>query len=214
MVRVAFLIDGFNLYHSAKSASHALGLNEAGTKWLDIAGLCRSYLHLFGKAAVLHEIHYFSALAKHLEATKPDVTARHQAYLACLSDSGVRVELSRFKRKRFKCEKCGANLKRHEEKETDVAVATKLLELFVTGAADLVVLVTGDTDVAPAVRTAARLFPQKRVCFAFPYDRKNEELAQLVSMSFHMSKEAYAKHQFPDPYKTSSGRTIPKPQAW
>ena len=172
MERVTFLIDGFNLYHSVKSASYALGLNEAGTKWLDIAGLCRSYLYLFGKSAVLHEIYYFSAFAKHLEASKPDVTARHAAYISCLEDRGVRVELSRFKKKRFRCDKCGANLKRHEEKETDVAVAVKLLELLVTNSADRIVLVTGDTDVAPAVRTAKLLFPQKSVCFAFPYDRR------------------------------------------
>jgi len=189
-------------------------LNGAGTKWLDIAALCRSYLHLFGRSAELHEIHYFSALAKHLEATKPDVTARHAIYLDCLQDSGVFVELSRFKKKRFRCEKCRANLKRHEEKETDVALAAKLLELFVTDAADWIVLVTGDTDIAPAVRTAKRLFPAKNISFAFPYDRKNEELAQLVSMSFHMSKDAYVKHQLADPYVTQTGRVIPKPPRW
>ncbi|HYK05637.1 MAG TPA: NYN domain-containing protein [Thermoanaerobaculia bacterium] len=214
MERVTFLIDGFNLYHSVESASQALMLNGAGTKWLDIAALCRSYLHLFGRSAELHEIHYFSALAKHLEATKPDVTARHAIYLDCLQDSGVFVELSRFKKKRFRCEKCRANLKRHEEKETDVALAAKLLELFVTDAADWIVLVTGDTDIAPAVRTAKRLFPAKNISFAFPYDRKNEELAQLVSMSFHMSKDAYVKHQLADPYVTQTGRVIPKPPRW
>jgi hypothetical protein len=79
MERATFLIDGFNLYHSVKLASYALGLNEAGTKWLDLTSLCQSYLHLFGKSAVLHEIYYFSAFAKHLEASKPDVTARHAA---------------------------------------------------------------------------------------------------------------------------------------
>jgi uncharacterized LabA/DUF88 family protein len=212
--RVTFLIDGFNLYHSVEGASQALGLNGAGTKWLDIAALCRSYLHLFGRSAALHEVHYFSALARHLEATKPDVTARHALYLDCLKDTGVVVELSRFKKRRFRCDKCGANLKRHEEKETDVALATKLLELFVTDAADRIVLVTGDTDVAPAVRTAQRLFPAKTICFAFPFDRKNEELAQLVSMSFHMSKDAYAKHQFADPHVTRRGEAISKPARW
>jgi len=102
----------------------------------DLSSLCRSYLHLFGKTAVLHEIYYFSALAKHLEATNPDVTLRHEAYLTCLEDSGVLIQLSRFKKKRFRCEKCGANLKRHEEKETDVALGAKLLELFINAACD------------------------------------------------------------------------------
>ncbi|HYC91602.1 MAG TPA: NYN domain-containing protein [Thermoanaerobaculia bacterium] len=212
MERITFLIDGFNFYHSAKSAAYTLNQSEAGTKWLDISSLCRSYLHLFGRSAVLHEIHYFSALAKHLEAAKPDVTARHRAYLACLEDSGVKVELSRFKKKRFRCDKCGSNLKRHEEKETDVALAAKLLELFINDSCERVVLVTGDTDIAPAVRTAKRLFPQKAVCFAFPYDRKNEELAQLVSMCF--PKEAYARHQFADPYVTARGVAIAKPPKW
>ena len=212
--RVTFLVDGFNLYHSLKSASIALGLNEAGTKWLDLSSLCRSYLHLFGKAATLCEIHYFSALAKHLEATKPDVTSRHLTYIGCLQDSGVSVELSRFKKKGFKCERCGANLKRHEEKETDVALGSKLLELFINGSCDRVVIVTGDTDVAPAVRTAKRLFPKKSVSFAFPYDRKNDELAQLVETSFHMGKDSYMKHQFPDPYITKDGISHPKPTKW
>jgi len=214
MERVTFLIDGFNLYHSAKSASDALGLNGAGTKWLDLSSLCRSYLHLFGKTAVLHEIYYFSALANHLEATNPDVTLRHEAYLTCLEDSGVLVQLSRFKKKRFRCEKCGANLKRHEEKETDVALGAKLLELFINSACDRAVLVTGDTDIAPAVRTAKRLFPQYAVSFAFPFDRKNDELAQLAATSFHMSKEAYARQQFTDPYVTKSGIAVAKPAKW
>jgi Uncharacterized conserved protein len=211
--RVTFLIDGFNLYHSVRSASVKLGL-KAGTKWLDIPALCRSYLHLFGRDAVMHEIHWFSAFAKHLEATKPDVTARHAAYARCLEDAGVLVELSRFKKKRMRCDKCGANLTRHEEKETDVAVAAKLLEICFTDAADRIVLVTGDTDVAPAVRTAKRLFPHKQVGFAFPFDRKNDELAQLGGTSFVMSKEAYVRHQFADPYVTRDGTAIPKPAKW
>src|ERR1044072_3066616 len=99
--------------------------------------------------------------------------------------------------------------KRHEEKETDVALGSRLLELFFTDRCDRAVIVTGDTDIAPAVRVAKRLFPKKTVAFAFPYDRKNEELAQLVTTSFHISKEAYAKHQFSDPYVTSGGLLIP-----
>jgi hypothetical protein len=34
MNRVAFLVDGFNLYHSLKSASFDLGLQGHGTKRL------------------------------------------------------------------------------------------------------------------------------------------------------------------------------------
>jgi hypothetical protein len=79
---------------------------------------------------------------------------------------------------------------------------------------DTAVLVTGDTDIAPAVRTASSLFPLKRVCFAFPFGRKNKELQKLVATSFRISKEAYARNQLRDPFVLSSGKSITKPAKW
>ncbi|MDO9172991.1 MAG: hypothetical protein Q7W29_14285, partial [bacterium] len=79
---------------------------------------------------------------------------------------------------------------------------------------DTIVLITGDTDLAPGVRTTTRLFPTKRICFGFPYKRKNNELAQLVSVSFQIRKERYLAHQFPDPVTLPSGRLIAKPDEW
>ena len=91
-MRTSFLVDGFNLYHSLKDASRSLG--GVGTRWLDLFGLCRTSLHLIGRQAVMGEVYYFSALAKHLEAVKPDVTIRHRAYIECLRSTGVQVELA------------------------------------------------------------------------------------------------------------------------
>jgi len=58
------------------------------------------------------------------------------------------------------------------------------------------------------------LFPAKQICFAFPYKRKNKELAKLVSKHFHIRKDRYVKHQFPDPVVHPSGRSISKPPDW
>ncbi|UBF27051.1 NYN domain-containing protein [Kovacikia minuta CCNUW1] len=212
MVRVTFIIDGFNLYHSVRDAAHDLG--GVSTKWLDIRSLCSSYIYLLGKTASLHEIHYFSALATHLEASDPDVTRRHRSFIRCLQATGVIAELNRFKRKSMRCPSCKHNFYRREEKETDVALAVKLLELFVTDSCDTVVLVTGDTDLAPAVRTAKQLFSNKKVIFAFPYKRKNQELVKLAPGSFEIKKEQYVKHQFPNPYVLLDGSIISKPTSW
>ena len=105
MDRVAFIIDGFNLYHSICDAERDLG-SSSSTKWLDIRSLCLSYIYLFGKTAVLSEIHYFSALAKHLEASKPDVTERHSEFIKCLEATGVMTQLNRFKKKAIRCHSC------------------------------------------------------------------------------------------------------------
>jgi uncharacterized LabA/DUF88 family protein len=212
MDRVTFLIDGFNLYHSVCNASE--DLSGASTKWLDIRSLCSGYIYLLGKTATLREIHYFSALATHLEASKPDVTKRHRDFIRCLQATGVLSELNRFKRKSMRCPSCGHRYNRYEEKETDVSIALKLLELFVTDSCDTVVLVTGDTDLAPAVRTAKKLFTGKRVVFAFPYKRKNSELAKLAPGSFEIKKEQYTKYQFSNPYTLPDGSQISKPSKW
>jgi hypothetical protein len=117
MSRTSFLVDGFNLYHSLKQAQSALG--GKCTRWLDLRALCSSYLPHIGPTARLASIHYFSALAKHLQASKPQVTQRHLDYIACLEATGVLVELSKFKRKDSPCPHCGRMIRRHEEKETD-----------------------------------------------------------------------------------------------
>jgi uncharacterized LabA/DUF88 family protein len=213
MNRTSFLVDGFNLYHSVKDAARALGTGR-GTKWLDLRSLCSSYLGIVGGTATLQGIFYFSALATHLEPRDPNVTARHRTYIKCLEDSGVVVELSRFKKKEVTCPTCQARTIRHEEKETDVAISAKLIELLVQNQCESVVLITGDTDLAPAIRTARRIFPAAKVRFAFPYRRQSSELASLAPGSFGIRKEQYTKHQFPDPFVLTDGTRIPKPPSW
>jgi len=212
MNRTTFLVDGFNLYHSLKEASR--DLSGASTRWLDIRSLLRSYLPLVGGGATLQEIYYFSALALHLDSDRPGHTLKHRSYIDCLQASGVKIELGRFKYKSVYCSTCARRTAHYEEKETDVAISVRLMEVFQADSTDAAVLVTGDTDLAPAVRTATRLFPSKQVCFAFPFKRKNSELAKLVSCHFLMRAQMYAKHQFPDPYHLPSGRSISKPGTW
>ncbi len=151
----------------------------------------------------------------------PGVVQRHKRFIKCLRSTGIQVELSRFKEKNVKFQFSNALgdrlrgvLKRHEEKETDVAIAAKLFELFVNNECDTTILVTGDTDLAPACKTARRLFPNKDIGFAFPYRRKNKELTKLASLSFNIDSRHYVAHQFPDPVTLPSGYVLSKPPTW
>lgn len=120
--------------------------------------------------------------------------------MRCLEGTGVEVSLGQFKRMK--------------EKETDVAIAAKLFEICIKDSADSVVLVSGDTDLAPAVRTCSTLYPTKTLLFAFPYLRVNDELRQLAPGSFKINVKTYFSHQFPDPLVLSDGTTIAKPVSW
>lgn len=208
--RVSFLVDGFNMYHSLREAAgHARTFN-----WLDLDALCRSYLQLFGTTAVLERVYYFSAFAEWRRKTDPTVVDRHKAYIAALESKGIVVQMGRFKAKDVWCRYCRRNRKAHEEKETDVAIGAKLLELFITNASDLAILVCGDTDIVPAVVTAQRLFPGKRVACAFPFNRTNAELQQLCPGSFKIKAKQYARYQFPNPVPLADGSQAQKPVSW
>ena len=68
-MRVAFLIDGFNVYHSIREAIKDGG---GSLKWLDYLGLCKSYLSVFGRDAQIVSVTYFSVYATHLQQSHPD----------------------------------------------------------------------------------------------------------------------------------------------
>lgn len=212
IVRTAFLVDGYNLYHSLVDASERLG--GAGTRWLDLSSFCRSLLAHVGSDATLQSITYFSAVARHRELESPGTVTRHRDYLACLEATGILVELGHFKRKPFQCPHCAHRTVRHEEKETDVAIASSLLAALQTNYCDVAVLMTGDSDQAPAIRTSRRLFPEKRVLVCFPFNRVRDELKRDASGHFKVSAAHYVRHQFPDPFANEDGRSIPKPSGW
>ncbi len=211
--RVIFLVDGFNLYHSLVQAQE--DTDGPCVKWLDLHGLCSSYLHIVGRQAdgrvVTEAIHYFSATPTH--RTK-GAQHRHALYMRCLQSSGIQVHLGRFKKKTAKCPLCHRTSIRYEEKETDVAIAAQLFEICHANAANFVVIVTGDTDLAPAVRTCQRLFRDMSICFAFPYRRHNAELKQLSPGSFNIGRGSYLRYQYPDPLRLSDGTEVAKPREW
>ena len=185
-MRVSFLVDGFNLYHSLKDVR--------GARWLDLISFCKSYLPKINRAATLESVQYFSALVTHLQSRNRHAINRQRDFISCLEDSGVEVVLGRFKRKRVTSPWTPGNpqfrvrTRTHEEKETDVAIATHLIELLVNNTCDAAVLVTGDTDLAAGVKVAKRMFPQKEVFFLFPVGRKNDDLDKLVRQTFKATK--------------------------
>lgn len=213
--RVTFIVDGFNLYHSVRDAEYNL---QKSTKWLNIFELCRSYLPgiagVVNEKTTLQKVYYFSALAIHMEPSDPDVTIRHKKFIECLKDTKIEVHIGRFKQKEIKCSLCSGKFIKHEEKETDVAIAIKLFEEFHNNSCDTAVLVTGDTDLSPVISTAKKLFHSKTILFLFPAYRKNKELAQLAPGSFTIKPKHYVKYQFADPYHLSGGKTISKPISW
>ena len=151
-------IDGFNLYHAIAD------LHLPHLKWLNLSDLSQTLLRQHQN---LFATRYFSAYA----TWRDGPYRRHQAYTAALEAAGVDVVMAHFKERRAKCRSCDATWVEHEEKETDVHLAVRLLADAEDHAADDLVLITADSDLVPPIRLVKSRHPDKRIIVAAPPGR-------------------------------------------
>ena len=158
MKRVNTYIDGFNLYHALDD------LHVPHLKWLDLAALARSMLR---KDEEICSVYYFSAFATWL----PSAYARHRIYASALKHKGVQTIMGHFKNKPRSCMACGAKWIGHEEKETDVHIAVRLVADALRDEFDRAIIISADSDLAPALRMVKAYAPEKELFVAAPPGR-------------------------------------------
>lgn len=208
MNRVSFYVDGFNLYHSMLDIRT---IHKKKAKWLDLRAFCESLIGNIAPHGTLESVHYFSAYASHYPSREAD----HRKYVECLRDQGVEIHMGVFKQKQAKCKgSCRQQYTVYEEKETDVRIALRFLEDAITGNIDTGVIVSGDTDLIPAISAARRLAPNVRSAVAFPFGRRNLYLVGAADTSIRLKSKRYMKHQMPNSVTLSTGKVITKPSNW
>ncbi len=212
--RVAFLIDGLNVYHSMKAALDSGLVQHA--KWLNYVDFCQSLLRdvvFFRSDSVLSSVNYFTALATHI----PDcsLVQRHRTLIEVLDSLGTKTVLGNFKKKKVTCKaQCGLRFVSCEEKETDVNIAISLLRLFLNDQCDTAVVMSDDTDLVPAISAAKEIYPNKRIGVAFPYKRSNSHFKKVADFTFKLSAERYQQYQLAEVCFGSDGRVLVKPPDW
>lgn len=206
--RTIVYIDGFNLYYGAlKGTPH---------KWLDLS----RFFQLLRPNDDLQCIRYFSAMVD--GPTRPN----QEIYLKALATTPlVQPVLGNFKRKRVKCTHSGCGytgnrfFETREEKHTDVNIAVYMLDDAYQGMCDQIVLVSGDSDLVPAVRMTRNRFPMKRVFVYVPAHptttrRFATELCS-VSHGHNLLPLNLLRHsQFPNPLCDGHGGMLFRPLSW
>jgi len=184
MVIVNVLIDGFNLYHSLRE--------NPRYKWIDLRRLAQFFLK---KNERITKIYYFTSIA-YWDTGK---VKRHGAYIKALRHIGIDIIKGRFKDKNVKCLTCNKWFPVPVEKETDVKIATKLFELAFKKQCDKLLLISGDTDLAPAIKLVKKLFPDLDIHIVFPKGRTPKILKKIVPNHYSIIKEKHLMNcRFPD----------------
>ena len=158
-LKVSVFIDGFNLYHAIDD------LGKHQLKWLDLRKLSEQFAPK--PDFTITAVFYFSAYAY----WRRDAQVRHREYVKALKATGVTPIMGKFKEKDRSCRKCGHSWKDHEEKETDVNIATYILREAYKDSYDILLLISADSDLAPAIRLVKKDFPEKRTRVIFPPSR-------------------------------------------
>lgn len=204
MAKLSVLIDGFNLFHGIRAEYHKR------FHWLDVVDLARS----LRSQDQLLEVQYFTARI----LNDPAGAARQSDYLDALqarNGSLLKVVLGRHQQKDRTCRKCQTNWITYEEKETDVNIALALVETAVARVADSVLIISADSDLCPAVRSAKKLNPSLNVIVAFPPQRNSVELQKLADVNFRIGRGRIKGAQMPQSVlDLTTGTTLTRPPTW
>jgi uncharacterized LabA/DUF88 family protein len=83
-----------------------------------------------------------------------------------------------FKRKDKFCRLCRREYRSSEEKQTDVNIALELFRLAYLDKYDRAVIISGDTDLIPAIKAVRATFPQKQIGVILPIGKSSEDLVK------------------------------------
>lgn len=203
MVEVGAYIDGFNLYYGVKS--------KCGRKhlWLDVQSLVAGLLH---PGQVLAHITYFTARFRDDE----NAVRLQTAYLDALQRHCPLVTIveGHFQEKLRVCNCCGTGWTDYEEKETDVSIATALIEDAVTDRYDVALLISADSDLCPAVAATRRLRPRKKIVGVFPPGRHSSNLQRMVDGCKTLGLNKVRQAQLPDAIVVDDDVLLCRPREW
>jgi len=205
--RSIIYVDGFNLYYGA--------VKSTPWKWLNI----EKYFTLLRQDDNIQSIKYFTARIQ--GSHKPN----QDAYLKALNTlSKVDVIYGLFKFKPVKCtvKQCTFSGSRifnvPEEKRTDVNIAVHMITDAINNNCDRFVIVSGDSDLVPAVRTVKILTKNKIVIVYVPANNKirgaARELRKASDKHRTLPNALLSKAQFPECVPDGKDGYINKPLTW
>ena len=158
-------------------------------------------------------VRYFTALVR----DDPQALARQRTYLDALTAhrGGVEVVLGRYQSKTISCRQCGSTWPSYEEKETDVNIAVSIVADAAAAASDLALIISADSDLGPAIRTARSLNPGRGMIAAFPPRRSSFEIRSLIRGAFTVAAVDLRNSLLPEAVRDpATGHTYRRPGKW
>ena len=203
-------VDAFNLYYGVLK-------DTPSSKWLNL----QSFFDELRLNDEIIGIHYFTAIVDEAKATST-TRDRQRRYLKALASlDRVTITRGKYQSREVSCRaRCRERYMVPEEKKTDVNIAVRMISDALDGAAQRLILVSGDSDLEPAVAWIKRRFPQMKLSVYIPqlptqsHQRRNDAYRQMGVDARVLPTDRLSAHQFPARIILPDGSTVERPAEW
>jgi 6-hydroxy-3-succinoylpyridine 3-monooxygenase len=208
--RCIIYIDGFNFYYG-------LFKKRPEWRWLNL----QSFFEQLRLNEDVVKIRYFTAIVDEREhvSRKRD---RQKRFLKALSSlPKVEVILGFFQSRERTCQAtCKRVYREPEEKKTDVNIAVALIDDAMANRADSMVVVTGDSDIQPAVAWIRQHYPAITLTVYVPalpealHSRRADYYRQIRVTWRFLPTENLLAHQLSASVTAADGQIVARPSEW
>lgn len=208
-------IDGFNLYYNLFRAPPESRRYEPALKWLDPYRLAQNLLPGFG----IVRVEYFTAPLKAKYST-PGSVQRQRTYLQALEaiprvvvhTGNFQVTAKWLPLVRPTSDQTTVRVYEKREKRSDVNLACRMLCDAAVNAADLLVLISNDSDFIPLLRTV-RNDMNGSPALMCPANEMNQALAAESLYTKKIRRSHLENSQLPETINTPK-RLLTRPPEW
>lgn len=208
MQKVKVYIDGFNFYFGLKDMVKKDG-SWKKFYWLDIVNFFESMLT---KKQQLEKVVYFSARPHDINASK----RQDLLFSANKLNNKFQLVLGKYLKKEITCRNCGNIIQTYEEKETDVRIATQIINDVYNESCDISIIVSADSDIIPSVELIKEINPNHKIFVYFPPLRYSVNLSNSCDGEKKLAnfKARFKKSILPDEVILPDGTKLSRPENW
>lgn len=195
-------IDGFNFYYGLKSKFWKRYY------WLDIV---KFYEYFLKENQQLGTVYYFTA--KPFDEGQKARQAKFLSANEC--NTKFQVIYGKFLQKEIRLKNGGIE-NTFEEKQTDLNIAVELIRNILKSSCDISILVSGDSDLVPAISLCKEINTSHKILAHFPPKRQSKHLSNICDAVFHLERyeNRFAKCQLDENVTLPNGHIISKPTNW
>lgn len=203
-------VDGYNWYH-------AIFRFRPEWKWLNI----QSFFEYLRSRENVTAVKVFSAMV----VNEPDARYRQETYFKALRTlPKLKIILGLFQPREVTCRAdCRKKYYVQEEKKTDVNMTVELMADAISDSCpDRICIVTGDSDIQPAVEWIAKNRPRVKITVyvpALPADQATRRIDYYKTRGLpvdcvFLPVDSIKDHQFKGAVKVGVGQFVSRPTSW